>query len=75
MYNQILLTLILLTLLWIALALQIIAGSIRLLGRLFRPTPRKLRALERNSMPWIAKMIVVKVVGHYTIRYVGKKLR
>lgn len=76
MYDSIVLTLILLTLLWIAIGLQIVASSIRSLGRLFRyPTLTKLRNLERNNMPWILKMVVVKVVSHVAIRYIGKKLR
>lgn len=74
MYTQIVLTMILLTLLWIALGLQVIASSIRLLGRMI-PTRRKMRELERNNMPFLAKMVLVKIVGHYAIRYVGKKLR
>lgn len=75
MYSDVLLTLIFLTLLWIAVGLQVIASSIRLLGKLFRPTPYKIRQLERNNMPWIIKMVAVKVLSHIAIRYVGKKLR
>lgn len=76
MYSDVILTLILLTLLWIAIGLQVVASSIRTLGKLFtRPTRKMVAQLERNNMPWIMKMVVVKVVSHVAIRYITKKLR
>ncbi len=75
MFNSIMLILIFFTLLWIAIGLQVIASSIRILGTIFRPTQRKLRALERNNMPFVIKLVVVKVASHFAIRYITKKLR
>lgn len=76
MYADIMLTLIFLTLLWIAVGLQIVASSIQTLGSLFRyPTAAKIRQLERNTMPWVIKVVAVKVLSHFAIRYISKKLR
>lgn len=74
MYTDIVLTLILLVLLWIAVGLQVIASSIVSLGRLVRlPSARKVRQLERNNVPFIAKMVVVKAVTQLVIRYFWKR--
>lgn len=76
MYTDIMLTLIFLVLLWIAFGLQVIASSIVSLGKLLRfPTARKLYNLERNTMPFIIKMVAVKVISHFAIRYVVKRIR
>lgn len=76
MYDSIMLTVIAGLLLWIALGLQVIAASIRLLSVLFRrPSPRAIRALERETMPWIARVIVLKVVSYAALKYFTKKLR
>lgn len=34
-----------------------------------------LKRVETNTMPYIAKLIVVKVASALLIRYIGKKLR
>lgn len=75
MYDSIMLTVIALLLLWIALGLQVIAASIRLVGTLFRPSPRSIRAIERTTIPWIAKVVVVKVVTYSAVKYFTKKMR
>lgn len=75
MFIEIMLVLIFLVLLWIAVGLQVIASSIRLLGKLFRPNPRKLRQLERNDMPFFLKVVGVKVLSYFIIRQISKKLR
>jgi len=75
MYTDIVLTLILLVLLWIAVGLQIISSSIVSLGKLFRfPTARKVRQLERHNPPAIIKMFVVKSVAQLAIRYLWRRL-
>lgn len=75
MYTDIVLTLILLVLLWIAVGLQLIASSIVALGKLVRlPSARKIRQLERNNVPFIAKMVVVKAVTQLAIRYFWRRL-
>lgn len=75
MYTEIILTLILLVLLWIAVGLQVIASSIVVLGKLLRfPTARKIRQLERNNPPMIVKMVVVKTVAQLAIRYLWRRL-
>lgn len=78
MYDSIMLTVVAGLLLWIALGLQIIASSIRLLGMLFKPYPNttyKIRNLERNTVPWIAKVMVLKVASYAAIRYISKKMK
>lgn len=75
MYTDIILTLILLVLLWIAVGLQIIASSIVSLGKMIKfPTARKLRQLERNNPPTIVKMLLVKSVAQLAIRYLWRRL-
>ena len=75
MYTDVVLTLIFLVLLWIAVGLQVIASSIVSLGKLFRfPSARKVRQLERNNPPFVAKMAVAKVVANLAIRYLWKRL-
>lgn len=74
-YNSLMLTLIFASLLMIALPLLVISSTIRLFAGLLRSPQRHLKALEKDKMPWIIKMVAVKIVGHMAIRYVGKKMR
>lgn len=75
MFSDVMLLLIFLVLLWIAVGLQVIASSIRILGRLIRPSTRKLRHLERTTMPFLFKIAAVKIFTIVVVRYISRKFR
>lgn len=70
--NDILQVAILLTLLWIAIGIVMIAMVFRTVGSFFSAAPRNLNG---RNYPWVIKMMAINIVAQTVVRYLGRKLR
>lgn len=87
MYSDLLLTVIALTLVYIAGLLSVVVGVVRrfnpdrIVSRSVQQavtafgSKQNIKRIETNTMPFILKIAAVKIATFVAIRYIGKKLK